>query len=94
MPDTGKELRGGLAAPTRSEVADYSTTDHEFSEVPRTIDVYLNSVTAPADLVCRMLGDSTDLTISVAHNLYAYPAAITHIRNTGTTAGLTIVGRW
>ena len=94
MSETGDRVRGGLVSTANAELADYSSADHTFSEVPRCVDVYLGANTT-ATLRYKLVGTGDTIhSLPLTGNLYTYPAAMTAVVRSGTTAGLSVVGRW
>ena len=79
---------------TRSEVADFGTSDHAFSfpEGARMVRFYTpGGLTTPAAVI-RMLDDDADLTLQLPEGTEYLAGAVTHVRNTGTTTGVIITG--
>lgn len=70
---------------SRSEAADVSAGDHEFSELTRSI-----LVTTDGDVTLRLAGDAADLTLTVAAGTLL-PFIVSHIRRASTAA---IIGLW
>lgn len=78
---------------TRSQVADHSTADHQFT-IPgdgyaRELDIF--STTAGASLTIRLLEDDSDLTFSPPQGYMYFPRAVTYVRQ-GTAATITVIG--
>ena len=71
--------------PRRTEVADYSSTDHEFSwQTGKGLLITCGS--GGGNVVLRFSNDDTDRTFSYPAGTYHFPGNVSHIRNTGTTA--------
>lgn len=72
-----------LVSPARkTEVADFSSDDHEFEQVPRSI--YVNAGSSGGNVTCRIADDSADVAFQVDVST-VLPVRPTHIRNSGTT---------
>ena len=79
----------GLDSSGYPEAADFSTTDHEFSAPARMLRVVASGT---ATLTCRPHGASADISVTLAAGIEYLPFVVTHIRNSGTTASLEIIG--
>ena len=87
MPDQYEAHALGLEGPiSQSEVADFSTSDHEFDSVTRAI-----LVTADGTFVMHFADDTDDLSLTLTAGTFL-PFRISHIRQTGSSG--TIIGLW
>lgn len=86
MTDRFDNRRPELEAPlTRSEAADLSGSDHEFTNVARAI-----LVTSAGDLTIRLRDDAADLTLSVTAGTFL-PLRVSHVRQASTAS---VIGFW
>ena len=86
MADRFESWNIGLESPAAlSETADFSSSDHEFDDVPRA--VYVNAGTSGGDLVCRLKGDESDATFQIDVSTFI-PIRITHVRDSSTVSGV------
>lgn len=76
---------GGLTLGAKSEVADYSATDHTFSE-PTTKGIWVVAPAAGGVVTCRLREDDEDLALPVAGGIGFVPVQVMIVRNSGTTA--------
>lgn len=95
MPSTRKFFDiDGLSIASRAEVADYSSADHAFSSPTyKGIQIW-NDTGADATLMVRFRQNDADTTweVPARAQIWFCPIQITHIRHTGSTAGLTVIG--
>ena len=69
----------------KSEVADFSSTDYEFSRLPKMLFVTVGATGGV--LIMRLPGDDVDVVLAITSNSY-HPWAPTHIRMTSTVASV------
>ena len=75
----------------QAELADISTTDHEFSAGTVGLRIFAS---AAGDIVLRLQGDeANNVTITVGTGVEYIPFRVTHIIRTGTTATAQILGK-
>ena len=82
---------GGLNLISKTEVADFSSTDHVFSE-PCTKGIYVTAPSGGGTLVCRVREDSADISVAFPEGNTYWPFQVSAIRTSGTTTTLKVLG--
>lgn len=80
----------GMDSPGVPELADYSTQDHEFTPGPARMLTITS--TGGGQVTIGTIAGKPDVTFPVPSGQHHYPYIATHVRNSGTTAGMTIIG--
>lgn len=82
----GKNTVENLSGASKTELADYSSADHDFSVTTRAIHVNVDGTA-----VVVFEGDSTTRSLVLVGGM-TYPYRLKTIKNSGTTAGMGILG--
>ena len=88
MADRFDSNTAGLNAPaTRHELADHSSGDHEFADLPREI-----LVIGAGALRVRLADSDADLVLNLPANTFQrFPWRVSHVRQ-ATAAGVAVIG--